>query len=181
MACLRGLARVVRGQCDGVEHIAWPRISVQTVIRCVHELAVRFPFVSHPRFDGAVRATPVAHLHLVVEGHPFVGMVVSATLSAWAPTMAVVVTRFIQEVAVFEVHIEGTAAAIRVHLRIPALIGILCGQLNAAAGLVTHVQDDLFPPVPLVFGLEKFWRESLARSEERRVGKECRSRWSPYH
>ena len=24
------------------------------------------------------------------------------------------------------------------------------------------------------------WRENL-RSEERRVGKECRSRWSPYH
>src|SRR3712207_2326516 len=24
-------------------------------------------------------------------------------------------------------------------------------------------------------------RENLARSEERRVGKECRSRWSPYH
>ena len=23
--------------------------------------------------------------------------------------------------------------------------------------------------------------ESQARSEERRVGKECRSRWSPYH
>ena len=23
--------------------------------------------------------------------------------------------------------------------------------------------------------------ESLERSEERRVGKECRSRWSPYH
>ena len=23
--------------------------------------------------------------------------------------------------------------------------------------------------------------ENLARSEERRVGKECRSRWSPYH
>ena len=23
--------------------------------------------------------------------------------------------------------------------------------------------------------------EILARSEERRVGKECRSRWSPYH
>ena len=25
------------------------------------------------------------------------------------------------------------------------------------------------------------FREHLARSEERRVGKECRSRWSPYH
>ena len=24
-------------------------------------------------------------------------------------------------------------------------------------------------------------RESAERSEERRVGKECRSRWSPYH
>ena len=25
------------------------------------------------------------------------------------------------------------------------------------------------------------WVEGLRRSEERRVGKECRSRWSPYH
>src|ERR1035437_10810002 len=25
------------------------------------------------------------------------------------------------------------------------------------------------------------WATSLKRSEERRVGKECRSRWSPYH
>ena len=24
-------------------------------------------------------------------------------------------------------------------------------------------------------------RDALSRSEERRVGKECRSRWSPYH
>ena len=25
------------------------------------------------------------------------------------------------------------------------------------------------------------WMENSNRSEERRVGKECRSRWSPYH
>ena len=25
------------------------------------------------------------------------------------------------------------------------------------------------------------WEERNQRSEERRVGKECRSRWSPYH
>src|SRR5687767_15894931 len=25
------------------------------------------------------------------------------------------------------------------------------------------------------------WTEALTRSEERRVGKECRARWSPYH
>src|SRR5256886_5409271 len=33
---------------------------------------------------------------------------------------------------------------------------------------------------PLVLGLTLFGR-ALGRSEERRVGKECRSRWSPYH
>ena len=25
------------------------------------------------------------------------------------------------------------------------------------------------------------WHDARVRSEERRVGKECRSRWSPYH
>ena len=28
---------------------------------------------------------------------------------------------------------------------------------------------------------QKFKEAALKRSEERRVGKECRSRWSPYH
>src|SRR3712207_1952531 len=27
----------------------------------------------------------------------------------------------------------------------------------------------------------QFWEKLVQRSEERRVGKECRSRWSPYH
>src|SRR2546422_10738956 len=43
----------------------------------------------------------------------------------------------------------------------------------------------IMPPV----GVKTGWRENIlttrltvwARSEERRVGKECRSRWSPYH
>ena len=29
--------------------------------------------------------------------------------------------------------------------------------------------------------MDKFLHLHLLRSEERRVGKECRSRWSPYH
>ena len=29
--------------------------------------------------------------------------------------------------------------------------------------------------------LNELWELKKARSEERRVGKECRSRWSPYH
>ena len=28
---------------------------------------------------------------------------------------------------------------------------------------------------------EVLWKMGRVRSEERRVGKECRSRWSPYH
>ena len=32
-----------------------------------------------------------------------------------------------------------------------------------------------------VFMLTGFPVHMIARSEERRVGKECRSRWSPYH
>jgi len=54
--------------------------------------------------------------------------------------------------------------------------------------LVVDVQNDFCPGgalavprgnevVPLINGLA----ECFARSEERRVGKECRSRWSPYH
>ena len=31
------------------------------------------------------------------------------------------------------------------------------------------------------FGVELHESKQLTRSEERRVGKECRSRWSPYH
>ena len=31
-----------------------------------------------------------------------------------------------------------------------------------------------------VWGIKNAFQE-IARSEERRVGKECRSRWSPYH
>ena len=44
-----------------------------------------------------------------------------------------------------------------------AYVGSSAGA-RAVAGARTHVGD-----------------ASVARSEERRVGKECRSRWSPYH
>src|SRR2546422_11526545 len=37
--------------------------------------------------------------------------------------------------------------------------------------ILLHAQALILPELP----------KSLARSEERRVGKECRSRWSPYH
>ena len=47
-------------------------------------------------------------------------------------------------------------------------------------------QDELRSSIPLLpksFTLSHFTRlfREAERSEERRVGKECRSRWSPYH
>ena len=44
------------------------------------------------------------------------------------------------------------------------------GLVKAAKLTLTHAETDNL----LVYS-------ALSRSEERRVGKECRSRWSPYH
>src|SRR5256885_10148309 len=57
--------------------------------------------------------------------------------------------------------------------------GVLAEEaLDALAELLRALHVDLRHPV--VAGLDvDGWREG--RSEERRVGKECRSRWSPYH
>ena len=35
--------------------------------------------------------------------------------------------------------------------------------------------------LPIIKNKESALRMEVKRSEERRVGKECRSRWSPYH
>ena len=53
-------------------------------------------------------------------------------------------------------------------------------QLGIAAANVLLL---LFLSVLLASALEPMigWMRERLRSEERRVGKECRSRWSPYH
>src|ERR1051326_2410610 len=52
--------------------------------------------------------------------------------------------------------------------------GVWCVRLNQepSARLIQPIAVGIDP------GSKK---EALVRSEERRVGKECRSRWSPYH
>ena len=55
-----------------------------------------------------------------------------------------------------------------------------------ASGIITPfmvfyaLHDGMVKPMPGRV-LAPSLAESFARSEERRVGKECRSRWSPYH
>src|SRR3712207_7051602 len=59
------------------------------------------------------------------------------------------------------------------------------GVLSASAGIVLNdhpldMRRDSFPPNRL-FDAAACGARILSRSEERRVGEECRSRWSPYY
>ena len=51
------------------------------------------------------------------------------------------------------------------------ITAILCSTLIGCSSNKQTTVDKQASPTPKV----------LVRSEERRVGKECRSRWSPYH
>ena len=52
----------------------------------------------------------------------------------------------------------------------------LQNDINEPAINTTGISTNSFAKIS---GLD--WPELSSRSEERRVGKECRSRWSPYH
>ena len=70
------------------------------------------------------------------------------------------------------------------HLDIPSIHKFAIGfdsifadlhRLSSSAG------KDNYPPYNVIKIDDDHFCIELARSEERRVGKECRSRWSPYH
>ena len=85
------------------------------------------------------------------------------------------------------------APARRETFRDPAVVashdGVLELTLTAARGavevggkrVVAQVYDGSYLPPTLRVQPGDVVRLRLVRSEERRVGKECRSRWSPYH
>src|SRR3989449_10402320 len=66
-----------------------------------------------------------------------------------------------------------------------------CTTTSGASGDGAEPRDETWPPGQVPPALTAISRENLEnyvklndrtpRSEERRVGKECRSRWSPYH
>ena len=70
------------------------------------------------------------------------------------------------------------------------LIFFLClviGGILIGVGLITH-HSEIIQAIGLAivilllfYGIKHFLSYYVFRSEERRVGKECRSRWSPYH
>ena len=48
-------------------------------------------------------------------------------------------------------------------------------------GMCFETDHAVEPGADIYIMMENFLPDSIDRSEERRVGKECRSRWSPYH
>ena len=48
-------------------------------------------------------------------------------------------------------------------------------------GRVFFRRSDIAVVAIILFTALGIWGWGMFRSEERRVGKECRSRWSPYH
>src|SRR3989440_4292136 len=67
-----------------------------------------------------------------------------------------------------------------------AAIGIGAGQMSRldASFLAIHkARQQGHDPAGAVLASDAFFpfADGVERSEERRVGKECRSRWSPYH
>ena len=53
-------------------------------------------------------------------------------------------------------------------------------QLTSKKDSLKQLEEDLYAPLQM-FAPKSSLEGVVARSEERRVGKECRSRWSPYH
>src|SRR3989441_12252925 len=70
---------------------------------------------------------------------------------------------------------------------VPSLVRAALGALTVAEAsrivyaLARLVRATGIPRRLAGWGRIRFALGMLARSEERRVGKECRSRWSPYH
>ena len=55
---------------------------------------------------------------------------------------------------------------------------------EALGEIIAFIDDDSYPRKDWLIAAEKTFDnlpKEFVRSEERRVGKECRSRWSPYH
>src|SRR2546430_1789798 len=97
---------------------------------------------------------------------------------------AIVIAQTGRKVVVFEAEPDIGGGVRSAELTLPGFVHDICSAVHPFAvsspflsrlPLSAHGLRFLHPRVPLAHPLDD------GRSEERRVGKECRSRWSPYH
>ena len=72
----------------------------------------------------------------------------------------------------------------RRHTRYISVTGVQTCALPIFEGIYEHIDELKGKQKENIINskdLVKLSKELVTRSEERRVGKECRSRWSPYH
>ena len=67
------------------------------------------------------------------------------------------------------------------NLKIYLHINSFGGSVFAGLSIIDTIIGNAVPVVSIVEGSAASAATLISRSEERRVGKECRSRWSPYH
>ena len=63
----------------------------------------------------------------------------------------------------------------------PPIVICLSDYVKESVRKLYPMREDKLATLFNAVDLERFDPASRPRSEERRVGKECRSRWSPYH
>src|SRR5581483_7210648 len=87
------------------------------------------------------------------------------------------------EVVAFCEHDEGRLRREADHYAVPLRFTRFAEMLDAVDAVVIATPMQLHVPQSLLAlqAGKHVLSEVTARSEERRVGKECRSRWSPYH
>ena len=126
----------------------------------------------------------------------FFGRALGARTSAVITTVFVLLSAAMSWIAFFQVGMGGQETRIELMqwftsgemqvswaLRIDTLTVVMLVVVNSISGLV-HLYSIGYmahdPYRPRFFSYPSLFTFSM-RSEERRVGKECRSRWSPYH
>ena len=60
------------------------------------------------------------------------------------------------------------------------IILLIAGNFMEPTAIIL-ILAPIFFPIATQLGIDPIHLGIIMRSEERRVGKECRSRWSPYH
>ena len=107
-----------------------------------------------------------AAIHSVGDGSKETQLMVETAARAFANTAGIEVSGFDYEIWGYVPATRGLGSSSTVRASIVAGLNALCGQpldTEAMIRLTTKLDN------------------AQDRSEERRVGKECRSRWSPYH